>query len=138
MIDLNTKLSLNIERNKPYPGNFRCNDELLTNIWYTGVYTQEISTGGTSTIIDSKYRQFIDGGKRDRALWSADTWVQLLVSLVSNYDIEGAKNTLESFANKQYSDGYIPHMIPVDGEEEKIALKLANELVLVNINAGLL
>jgi hypothetical protein len=89
-----------------------------------GVYTQEICTGG----VFSDKRQFIDGGKRDRALWSADSFVQLLVTLFSNYDVEGFKNTMESFAEAQNESGYIPHMLPVLNEEVKIALNLAGKL----------
>lgn len=89
-----------------------------------GVFTQEICTGG----VFSSKRQFIDGGKRDRALWSADSFVQLLVTLYSNYDLEGFRNTMESFADAQDESGYIPHMLPVLGEEVKIALNLAGKL----------
>ena len=123
-LEANVELALAVDRSLPYPGNFKCSDDLLTDIWYMGVYTQEISTGG----FRNGYRQFIDGGKRDRALWSADAWVQILTSLISNGDVEGAINTMETFANGQLDSGYIPHLVPVLGEEEKIALKLADQL----------
>ena len=44
-------MALAVDRAQPYPGNFRCSDELLTKIWYTGIYTQDISIGGVASTV---------------------------------------------------------------------------------------
>ena len=68
LVDKNTELQLKEVRAKfiyqdiPYLGSFKCNDELLNEIWMTGAYTVHLNL----------QHYLWDGIKRDRIVWIGD------------------------------------------------------------------
>jgi hypothetical protein len=107
-------LELSFQPNWPdlraYGGYFYSNDELINRIWYSGAYTLQtnavpphtgrtygpsngwdnsefLGTNGTSI--------FVDGSKRDRAVWAGDLAIALPSVFVSTGDFETAKNALQ-------------------------------------------
>ncbi|MDR2955220.1 MAG: alpha-L-rhamnosidase [Prevotella sp.] len=68
LIDQNTEVQLKEVRAKfvyqdiPYLGSFKCNDELLNEIWMTGAYTVHLNL----------QNYLWDGIKRDRLVWIGD------------------------------------------------------------------
>jgi hypothetical protein len=110
-----SEIAAAVRPGKPYPGNFRCSDPLLTRIWYAGVYTVELCTLGQP-------RAFLDGAKRDRLVWTGDLWAAGLVSYVSSADTLAVRNSLSLLASLQHRDGYIPPTAnPVPGQADLLA-----------------
>ncbi|PIL26419.1 hypothetical protein GSI_12176 [Ganoderma sinense ZZ0214-1] len=58
-------------------------------------------TKGTSVLVD--------GGKRDRLVWSGDMAISLPSIAVTTYDLISAQNALDSLFNLQYTSGQFPY-----------------------------
>eukprot|EP00669_Euglena_mutabilis_P008137 TRINITY_DN3260_c0_g1_i1.p1 TRINITY_DN3260_c0_g1~~TRINITY_DN3260_c0_g1_i1.p1 ORF type:complete len:777 (+),score=185.32 TRINITY_DN3260_c0_g1_i1:488-2818(+) len=116
-------LELEVPFGTPYPGNFRCSCPDLTRVWYAGVNTLELCSGGHP-------RVFLDGAKRDRWVWTGDLFVENLVAYVSNGDVKAAAASLALMAEHQAADGYVPHLVPPKGETNQTpSLPMASTMV---------
>ena len=51
----------------------------------------------------------VDGGKRDRLVWSGDMVISLPATAVSTYDIISSRNALNSLFSLQYTSGAFPY-----------------------------
>lgn len=65
-------------------GSFRCNDELINQIWDISEYTMELTTR----------EFFIDGIKRDRWIWSGDAYQSYLMNYYLGFDDASVRRTL--------------------------------------------
>src|SRR5690554_3712195 len=65
-------------------GRFRCNDELINEIWDISSYTMQLTTR----------EFFIDGIKRDRWVWSGDAYQSYLMNYYIFFDSQTVKNTI--------------------------------------------
>ncbi|GAA0310387.1 hypothetical protein GGQ92_001607 [Gracilibacillus halotolerans] len=73
-----------------YRGKFRSSNEQLNQIWDTSVYTFHLNT-----------REFIfDGIKRDRWVWSGDSYQSFLMNYYSFFDQDVVKRTLIALRGK--------------------------------------
>jgi hypothetical protein len=79
LLDKNRELKLKevraiaIQRDIPYLGSFKCNDERLNQIWKTGAYTVQLNM-----------QQFLwDGIKRDRLVWVGDMHPEVMTILAA-------------------------------------------------------
>jgi len=73
-----------------YKGCFRCNDELLNQIWDTSVYTLHLNSR----------EFFLDGIKRDRWVWSGDAYQSYLVSRYIFFDEDIIRRTILALRGK--------------------------------------
>lgn len=71
-------------------GTFRCNDDLLNNIWDVSAYTMDLTTR----------EFFIDGIKRDRWTWSGDAIQSYLMNYYLRFDSECVKRTIRQLRGK--------------------------------------
>ncbi len=111
----------------PYEGWFRCSDDQLNRIWYTGAYTIQICThpheesgcylhpipreyGDFPRNWRSKYGTYViwDAPRRDREVWIGDMWPECLSLLYSFRAPEVMKTSLHAVATRQKPDGQIP------------------------------
>jgi hypothetical protein len=96
-------------------GYFLCDDELLNRIWYAGLYTLDLTTiasdqGGAGerlTIGDGAF-SIVDGGKRDRLIWSGDLSIANAVDFVARADHTAALASLDYLGDRQRADGALP------------------------------
>lgn len=65
-------------------GRFRCNDELINEIWDISSYTMQLTTR----------EFFIDGIKRDRWIWSGDAYQSYLMNYYLYFDNASVERTL--------------------------------------------
>ncbi|KAF2452898.1 bacterial alpha-L-rhamnosidase domain-containing protein [Lineolata rhizophorae] len=117
-----------------YTGYFHCDDELLNHIWYAGAYTVQLCTiepkHGNSMVhlnetvpsgtprtwynngtIANGTSALVDGAKRDRLIFSADTFIALPSIVSSTYDLFTVRNSLDSlFARQDRSTGQLPYV----------------------------
>lgn len=77
---------------------FRCDDEVLNQIWETGVRTLDLCS--TDALIDCP-------GREQRA-WLGDAFLTSLISLVANPDARLVKHTLRLHGEGQRADGLLP------------------------------
>lgn len=96
---------------RAYGGYFHSNDQLLNRIWYAGAYTLQTTaippdTGREYPLINAGWMNdanlgtisdsvFVDGAKRDRAVWAGDLGIAVPSVLVSTGDSESVKNALQ-------------------------------------------
>ncbi|KAL3452723.1 Six-hairpin glycosidase-like protein [Aspergillus insuetus] len=117
-----------------YTGYFQSNDELLNRIWYAGAYTGQLATidpgyGNSLTVLvtwppalPSEYNNcysnwtitngttaLTDGGKRDRLVWAGDMTIALETVMVSTYDADSVRNSLDAMLTLQTPDGRLPY-----------------------------
>lgn len=71
-------------------GTFRCNDDLLNNIWDVSAYTMDLTTR----------EFFMDGIKRDRWTWSGDAIQSYLMNYYLRFDSECVKRTIRQLRGK--------------------------------------
>ncbi|OIW33638.1 Six-hairpin glycosidase, partial [Coniochaeta ligniaria NRRL 30616] len=101
-----------------FTGWFECSDEDLTQWWYDGVYTNDLTTD-IFRKDDTEPRQALsqsllgklvlhDGAKRDRDPYVGDVAVSALTSYLSHDTPEAARNVLADLAEHQRDDGWIP------------------------------
>ncbi|KAA8644738.1 hypothetical protein EYZ11_002193 [Aspergillus tanneri] len=99
-----------------YQGYFHSNDELLNRIWYSGAYTLQTNTVPVNTGRQVPIRNegwvnnatmgpgntiFVDGAKRDRAVWPGDMGISIPSLFVSTGDLESMKNALQVMYDTQ-------------------------------------
>ncbi len=101
-----------------YTGWFECSDKDLTQWWYDGVYTNDMTTdiflannteprnAASQTLIGKLVLH--DGAKRDRDPYVGDVSVSGLTSFISHSMAESVTNVLADLADHQRSDGWIP------------------------------
>lgn len=103
-----------------FMGWFECSDVELNQFWYSGVYTNDLTTdifretdvdprGAFNPGLDGKL-VLHDGAKRDRDPYVGDVAVSGRTSYIShgNLSSAAARNVLADLANNQRQDGYIP------------------------------
>jgi hypothetical protein len=73
-----------------YKGAFRCNDELLNEIWKISAYTLHLTTR----------EFFIDGIKRDRWVWSGDACQSYLMNYYLFFDNPSVSRTILNLRGK--------------------------------------
>ncbi|KAI1853440.1 hypothetical protein JX265_012731 [Neoarthrinium moseri] len=122
---------------RAYTGYFHSDDELLNRIWYAGAYTNQLCTidpqHGDSIVnpldmrdnitlpetnawylnwtITNGTSALVDGAKRDRIVWPGDMAVSMPAVMVSTYDMESPRNSLESLIAWQDPDtGRLPYV----------------------------
>ncbi|KAJ5991291.1 hypothetical protein N7499_011949 [Penicillium canescens] len=101
-----------------FTGWFECSDEDLTQWWFDGVYTTDMSSdtflanetdprdSATPTLEGTQV--IFDGAKRDRDPYVGDLAVASLTSYLSHDAPEMTRNILVDLANHQRADGWIP------------------------------
>lgn len=77
---------------------FRCDDEVLNQIWETGVRTLDLCSTDA----------FIDCPGREQRAWLGDAFLTSLISLVANPDTRLVKHTLRLHGEGQRADGLLP------------------------------
>ncbi|MDR3220044.1 MAG: alpha-rhamnosidase [Dysgonamonadaceae bacterium] len=80
-----------------YKGDFRCNDELLNEIWDVSAYTLHLTTR----------EFFIDGIKRDRWVWSGDACQSYLMNYYLFFDSPSVSRTLLNLRGKDPVSSHI-------------------------------
>lgn len=73
-----------------YRGEFRCNDNLLNDIWNVSAYTLHLTSR----------EFFIDGIKRDRWLWSGDAYQSYLMNYYLFFDTPSVTRTMLNLRGK--------------------------------------
>lgn len=73
-----------------HSGSFKCNDQLLNDIWRIGAYTMDLTTR----------EFFVDGIKRDRWTWSGDAIQSYLMNYYLRFDTECVKRTIRQLRGK--------------------------------------
>jgi len=101
-------------------GYFLCDEDLLSRIWYAGVYTLDLCTirsdQGYSTaneIIGNGPWSVVDGGKRDRLIWTGDLFMGSRVDFVSRADHAPSIDSLDYLGSLADADGRLPGCSPV-------------------------
>ncbi|KAL8949430.1 MAG: hypothetical protein Q9222_004453 [Ikaeria aurantiellina] len=119
---------------RAYTGYFSSSSSLLNRIWYSGVYTLQLTTidpAEGSSLIDynrlvnhnhspngSWYSNFTiangtavttDGAKRDRMAYPGDMAVAVPGIAVSTYDMRAVRTALDALFLRQYEDGALPY-----------------------------
>ncbi|KAL1877478.1 hypothetical protein Daus18300_002465 [Diaporthe australafricana] len=101
-----------------FKGYFECSNETLNQLWYDGVYTNDLATdifrandteprdAFTPGLVDKIVLH--DGAKRDRDPYVGDLAVSALTLYVSHGDPSAARNVLADLADHQRADGWIP------------------------------
>jgi Bacterial alpha-L-rhamnosidase 6 hairpin glycosidase domain len=126
-IALNFSPSPTMDSPQKYANYFYSNDSLLNRVWYAGAYTVQMDTidpsqgvlwpppasgwQNTSFLGDGR-SILVDGAKRDRTVWPGDLGVSMLTALVSNYDTEASRNSLNALYHYQLPDGQLPYAGP--------------------------
>lgn len=101
-----------------FKGFFECSNETLNQLWYDGVYTNDLTTD-TFRANDTEPRDAYtpglvdkivlhDGAKRDRDPYVGDLAVSAMTLYVSHWDPAPARNVLADLADHQRADGWIP------------------------------
>lgn len=101
-----------------FKGYFECSSETLSQMWYDGVYTNDLTTD-TFRANDTEPRDAFtpgldgkvvlhDGAKRDRDPYVGDLAVSAMTLYVSHGDPAPARNVLADLADHQRADGWIP------------------------------
>jgi hypothetical protein len=101
-----------------FTGWFECSDQDLTQWWYDGVYTNDLTTDvfledntePRQALSESLLGKLVlhDGAKRDRDPYVGDVAVAALTSYLSHDTPEAARNVLTDLAEHQRADGWIP------------------------------
>ncbi|KAL2783378.1 Six-hairpin glycosidase-like protein [Aspergillus keveii] len=95
---------------REYTGHFHSNDELLNRIWYAGAYTGQLATiDPANWTITNGTTALTDGGKRDRLVWGGDMTISLETVMVSTYDVDSVRNSLDAMLALQTADGRLPY-----------------------------
>lgn len=101
-----------------FKGYFECSNETLNQLWYDGVYTNDLATdifrandteprdAYTPGLVDKIVLH--DGAKRDRDPYVGDLAVSAMTLYVSRGDSSPARNVLADLADHQRDDGWIP------------------------------
>lgn len=101
-----------------FKGFFECSNETLNQLWYDGVYTNDLATdifrandteprdAYTPGLVDKIVLH--DGAKRDRDPYVGDLAVSAMTLYVSHWDPAPARNVLADLADHQRADGWIP------------------------------
>ena len=93
---------------RDYAGRFLSSSRLLNRIWYAGAYTLDVDTVRDPRFPHSRFK-LVDGGKRDRLVWSGDLTMEALAAMYTVRQMPRiVERTLNSFACQQYRSGYIP------------------------------
>ncbi|ETS79031.1 hypothetical protein PFICI_08884 [Pestalotiopsis fici W106-1] len=112
-----------------YTGYFHSENELLNRIWYAGAYTAQLCTidPAYGDAFDGWYLPdglidwslnatltegrscLVDGGKRDRVVWSGDMVVTIPTVGVSTNDMYSMRNSIDSLLSVQKSNGQLPY-----------------------------
>lgn len=71
-------------------GSFKCNDQLLNNIWKVAAYTMDLTTR----------EFFVDGIKRDRWTWSGDAIQSYLMNYYLRFDSDCVRRTIRQLRGK--------------------------------------
>lgn len=101
-----------------FTGYFECSNEELNQLWYDGVYTNDLVTD-IFRANDTEPRDAFapglvdkvvlhDGAKRDRDPYVGDLAVSAMTLYVSRGDPAPARNVLADLADHQREDGWIP------------------------------
>lgn len=101
-----------------FKGYFECSSETLSQLWYDGVYTNDLATD-TFRANDTEPRDAFtpgldgkvvlhDGAKRDRDPYVGDLAVSAMTLYVSHGGPAPARNVLADLADHQRADGWIP------------------------------
>lgn len=101
-----------------FKGYFECSSEALNQLWYDGVYTNDLATD-IFRANDTEPRDAFapglegkivlhDGAKRDRDPYVGDLAVSAMTLYVSHGDPAPARNVLADLADHQRADGWIP------------------------------
>jgi hypothetical protein len=103
-----------------FAGYFLADDETLNRIWYASVYTRDlcdIDSGQGTTRADKTVgagpRALIDGGRRDRLIWTADLWLGALVDFVARAGQSVTGDSLDYLAAHRRPNGALPASSPV-------------------------
>lgn len=107
-----------------YTGYFYSNNDTINKVWYAGAYTAQLCTidphngcSGSSQYGSWAENQdwssigvpgnsiFVDGSKRDRAIWDGDLAIAFPISYLSFNDTVSTKNALSFVFERQNSDG---------------------------------
>ena len=112
---------------KAYGGYFHSNDHLLNRVWYAGAYTVQANaippnTGrewppptqgwlNDANVTSTADSVFVDGAKRDRAIWAGDFGMSVPTILISTGDAEGVKNSLQVLYD--YQVGFITPILTI-------------------------
>lgn len=106
-----------------YAGSFLSSDEQLTELWYAGAYTTQLSTIASDTgrpypatpgpvandVTVAGGRAFLsDGAKRDRYDWGGDNVVSNVVAYLTTGREAPARNALDWFAANPSPEGQVP------------------------------
>ncbi|KAJ0426844.1 Six-hairpin glycosidase [Aspergillus carlsbadensis] len=119
---------------REYTGYFHSNNNLLNRIWYAGAYTGQLATidpvhGNSLTVlvtwppapttehnnwysnwtITNGTTALTDGGKRDRLVWGGDMTIEFETVMVSTYDVDSVRNSLEALCTLQSERGRLPY-----------------------------
>lgn len=101
-----------------FTGWFECSDKDLTQWWYDGVYTNDMTidtflannteprNAASASLIGKLVLH--DGAKRDRDPYVGDLSVSGLTAYLSHNVAQGVENVLADLADHQRSDGWIP------------------------------
>ncbi|KAI1839534.1 hypothetical protein JX266_014252, partial [Neoarthrinium moseri] len=118
-----------------YTGYFNYDDELVNRIWYAGAYTNQLctidSSRGDSIVRPEDQRNsvmlpktmpwwlnwtitngssaVIDRAKRDRIVWPADMVISNPCIMVSTFDLDSTKNSIESLLGWHKAGGQLPY-----------------------------
>lgn len=80
-----------------YRGDFECSDSLLNKIYKTSLYTLQLNT-----------REFhLDGIKRDRWIWSGDSYQSYLMNFYTFFDEEVNKRTINALIGHEPIERHI-------------------------------
>ena len=71
-------------------GSFKCNDQMLNNIWEVAAYTMDLTTR----------EFFVDGIKRDRWVWSGDAIQSYLMNYYLRFDNDCVRRTIRQLRGK--------------------------------------
>ncbi len=92
-----------------YQGWFLCSDDQLNKIWFSGAYTAQTNTLPVNVKFNAT-PWLMDGGKRDRALWSGDlaTAGRTLMLSLGTVGTPYVLGSLTAFGSNQAPDGSMP------------------------------
>jgi hypothetical protein len=98
-----------------YQGWFLSSDRLLNRIWYSGAYTTQLNMVPAGVDQAPGPGVVVDGGKRDRAIWSGDLVVQL-PTIWTSLGTNGSgyvRASLERIATFADPSGALPGLVMV-------------------------
>lgn len=98
-IYFNTIQAFSKMRDLKYLGSFKCDDEVLNNIWKTGAYT-----------VNLNMQEYLwDGIKRDRLVWIGDAHPEISTALSVFGNVDCIENTLDFTVNDLKNEKWINH-----------------------------